>query len=80
MTTLTDPTTPTATHGRTHPTMTTPTSAETISPDEVVAVLVKAVPLLHCPIWHPDAENLAECRAGLRLHPLGNATGSRDAP
>jgi hypothetical protein len=30
--------------------MTTPTGAETISPDEVRAVPVKAVPLLHCPI------------------------------
>jgi hypothetical protein len=80
MTTLTNPTAPTATHGRTYPTMTTPTGAETISPDEVRAVPVKAVPLLHCPIWGQAAENLVESCAGIRLHPLDNATGSRDAP
>jgi len=60
--------------------MTTPTGAEAVSPDEVRAVLVEAVPLLHCPIWRQAAENLAESRAGLGSHPLGNATGSRDAP
>ena len=80
MTTLTDPTTPTATRERNHPTMTTPAGAEVVSPDEVRAVLVKADPLLHCPIWRPTPENLVESCARLRLHPLGNATGSRDAP
>lgn len=60
--------------------MTTPTTTKTISPDEVPAVLVEPVPLVHCPIWHQTAENLAESRAGLQSRPLGNATGSRDAP
>ncbi|MGH3570886.1 MAG: hypothetical protein ACRDUW_03510 [Pseudonocardiaceae bacterium] len=80
MTTLTDPTTPTATHGRTHPTMTTPTCTETISPNEVRAALVKGTTCPRCSIWRQAAKDLAKSRAGLGSHPIGNATGSRDAP
>ncbi|MGH3547298.1 MAG: hypothetical protein ACRDQU_04060 [Pseudonocardiaceae bacterium] len=80
MTTPTEPTTPTAPHGRTHPTMTTPTCTETVSPNMVRAALVKGTMCLHCSTWRQPAESLAESRTGLGLHPLGNATGSRDAP
>lgn len=80
MITLTAPSTPPATPGRTYPTMTTPTCTETVSPNVMRAVLIKGATLLRCSIWRQAAENLAEPRAELGLHPLGNATGSRDAP
>lgn len=80
MTTLTDSTSPPATPGRTHPTMITSTCTDTVTPDVVRAALVKEATFLRCSIWRQAAEKLAESRAGLGLHPLGNATGSRDAP
>ncbi|MCA1695213.1 MAG: hypothetical protein LC749_11040, partial [Actinobacteria bacterium] len=73
-------TAPPATPGRTRPTMTTPTYTETASADVVRVALVKSATFQRCSIWRHVAENLAESGAGLRLHPLGNATGSRDAP
>ncbi|MGH3828443.1 MAG: hypothetical protein ACRDQX_14930 [Pseudonocardiaceae bacterium] len=60
--------------------MTSPTCTETVSSDEVRAVLVRAAPFLRCSIWRRAAENLVESRAGLGLRPLGNAIGSCDAP
>lgn len=81
MTTLTEPTTAPAIPGRTHPTMTTPTPTETVSPDVVCTALVKTATFLRCSIWRQAAKNLAEAHAGGHgSHPLGNATGSRDAP
>lgn len=69
-TTLTDPATRPRRPEGTHSTMTTPTSIATVSLDVVRAALVKGATFLRCSIW---------C-AGLGLHLLSNATGSRDAP
>jgi hypothetical protein len=80
MITLTDPTTRPAMPGRTHLTMITPTCTEAVSRDVMRAALVKGAPFLRCSIGRQAAENFAESRAGLGLHPIGNATGSRDAP
>jgi hypothetical protein len=60
--------------------MTNPTCTETISRDVMRAALVKGAAFLHCSIWRQAAENLAESRAGLGLHPLGHTTRGRDAP
>jgi len=60
--------------------MTTPTSTETVSPDVVRAALTTGATFPRCSIWRQAAKNLSESRAGFGLHPLGNATGSRDAP
>jgi hypothetical protein len=48
----------------------TPTCPETARSDVMHTVPVQAVAALGCSIWRP----------GPRMHPLGNATGSRDAP
>jgi hypothetical protein len=50
--------------------MTNPPCPATFSPAVVRAALVKAATFLRCSIRRP----------GLGMHPLGNATGSRDAP
>lgn len=70
MLTLTNSTTDLTTPGRTHPTMITPTCPKTARPDVMRTVPVKAVAALGCSI----------CRTGPGMHPLCNATGSRDAP
>lgn len=80
MSTLIDPTTHPPRPEATHPTMTAPTRTETVSPDVARAALLNGATFPRCSIWRQAAENLAESRAGLELHPLGNATGSRDAP
>jgi hypothetical protein len=80
MSALIDPTTHSRRPEATHPTTTAPTCTETVSPDVVRAALLNGATFLRCSIWRRAAENLAESRAGLGLHPVGNATGSRDAP
>ncbi|MBW0009737.1 MAG: hypothetical protein JO063_06410, partial [Pseudonocardiales bacterium] len=57
-----------------------PTCTETASPDVVRAELIKGATVLRCSTWRQTAENLAKPRTGLGLHPLSDATGSRDAP
>ena len=80
MTMPADSTTPRATPGRPHPTMTILTCTETISRDVVHAALVKGATFLRCSIWRQTADNLIQARAGLGLHPLNNTTRGRDAP
>jgi hypothetical protein len=46
----------------------------------VRAELIKGATVLRCSTWRQTAENLAKPRTGLGLHPLSDATGSRDAP
>jgi hypothetical protein len=70
MITFTNPTTDLTTPGRTHPTVITPTCPETARPDVTRTVPVKTTAALGCSIWRP----------GPGMHPLGNATRSRDAP
>jgi hypothetical protein len=70
MITFTHPTTDLTTPGRTHLTVITLTCPETARPNVMPIVLVKVVAALGYSIWRP----------GPGMPPLGNATGSRDAP
>jgi hypothetical protein len=80
MSTLIDPTTHLRRPEGTHPTMPAPTCTETVSPEVTRPAPLNGATFLRCSIWRHIAENLAESRAGPGLHPVGNATGSRDAP
>jgi hypothetical protein len=60
--------------------MTISTCTKTVNPQMVRTAPVKDTTCLHHTLSCQTAENLAEPRTGLGLHPLGNATGSRDAP